>query len=433
MDILSIIEKKKNKIQLSQSEIDFFVNEYTVTNTIPDYQASAFLMAITINGMSDNELFYLTNAMLKTGKIINFSRSHQFIIDKHSTGGVGDKVSLILAPICVALGLKVAKLSGKGLGHTGGTIDKLAAGGINTNLNKEQYFHVFNKAKMFVISQTKEIVPADKKIYMLRNLTATVASLPLIAASIVSKKLSLNTDFVFLDVKVGEGAFCTNINEANLLSQLMIKLFRRFNRKVIIHITDMSQPLGTTIGNAIELKSSLEFLKGNPENEQLKELIYNFVSDILIATKLSINKSQSYQKINSVIANRKAYDVFLEWATAQGAKKEELENQSFFFPKYSYKIKSTKVGFISYNSAKEIGLISFILGAGRATKEDNIDYHAGILLNKTYNDFVKRGELIGTLYSSNPIKKEVADRFIKNIIIYPNKQKPLKPIIKIIK
>jgi pyrimidine-nucleoside phosphorylase len=260
--------------------------------------------------MNDKETFYLTDAMLKSGDTINLDRVSGIKIDKHSTGGVGDKVSLILSPICVALGLKVAKLSGKGLGHTGGTIDKLESIEVDCNLNEKQYLSLLKNVGMFIMAQTEELTPADRILYSLRNATSTVQSIPLIASSIACKKLALKTDYIFLDVKVGDGGFCKTIQDAIELSRALIKLFKAYKRKAIVHITSMTQPLGRAIGNAIEVKSSIDFLKGQPESKEVKKLIYDFVSDILITTRKAQNKKQALQMINAVIENQQALNVF---------------------------------------------------------------------------------------------------------------------------
>jgi pyrimidine-nucleoside phosphorylase len=312
MDILEIIDKKRNKQDLSYDEIKFFINGYTKEKTIKDYQASALLMAIAINGMNDKEIFNLTKLMLESGKIIDFSKSKGIKIDKHSTGGVGDKVSLILAPICVALGIKVAKLSGKGLGHTGGTIDKLEAIGVDCYLKEKQYVPLLNKVGMFIGAQTDDLVVADKYLYALRNSTSTVQSIPLIASSVASKKLALKTDYVFIDVKVGDGGFSKTIRQATTLSKALLQIFKSFKRNAIIHITNMTQPLGRAIGNAIEVKAAIDFLKGNYECNEIKELIYEFACDILISTHITNNKKDALNKIDQVIKNGAALKIFYD-------------------------------------------------------------------------------------------------------------------------
>ena len=432
MNIISIIQNKRNKLALSKEEIEYFVNGYVKRNTITNYQAASLLMAIFLNDLNDDEIYYLTKAYLESGETIDFKSTKGIIIDKHSTGGVGDKVSLILSPICTACGIKVAKISGKGLGHTGGTIDKLASINVNTDLEIPQCKKLLNSIGMFITSQTKNITPADKKIYALRNATGTVDSIPLISASIVSKKLALATDYVFLDVKVGTGSFTSTLKEAVALSETMMKLFKRFNRKAIIHITDMNQPLGVSVGNAIEVKEAIDFLNGKFESEHLKELIFDFMIDILTVTGKSKTRLQAKKKVEVVINNKSALKAFINWAVAQGANKEVLEKNDFFKPVHKHEIKVSKTGYLKYISTKEIGYISLHLGAGRINKGGKIDYQAGILLSKPANAKVHKGETIATLYSSKPIKTEVIRRFIKNISISRIRGKDIPPVLKVI-
>jgi pyrimidine-nucleoside phosphorylase len=310
MDILSIINKKKHRGILTKDEIEYFIDGFVKTKQIKDYQASALLMAIYLNGLNFKETYDLTKAMLNSGKTIDLTKVKGIKIDKHSTGGVGDKVSLILMPICAALGLKVAKMSGKGLGHTGGTIDKLESVGFKYDLNQSDYVRLLNKVGICISGQTDNIVPADKIIYNLRNATGTVGSKALIAASIVAKKLALKTDYVFLDVKVGDGGFNKTIKDAIELSQLMLNLFKAFHRKAVVHITNMTQPLGRAIGNAIELKAALEFLDNHPESESVKKLIDKFVVDILITTKLVKSKDHARKMIEQIINAKLALKKF---------------------------------------------------------------------------------------------------------------------------
>jgi pyrimidine-nucleoside phosphorylase len=312
MTILDIIEKKKNKQTLTEEEIIFFINGYTKTKEITDYQASAFLMAMFINGFNSKETYFLTKAMLHSGIVVDLSNIKGTKIDKHSTGGVGDKVSLILAPICAALGIKVPKMSGKGLGHTGGTIDKLESIGVKCELDKKEYLTLLKQNGLFIVSQTDDIVPADKLIYKLRNATATVDCVPLMASSIVSKKLALKTDYVFLDVKVGDGGFNKTLDDAIKLSKVMLNIFKQFKRKAIIHITDMSQPLGRAIGNAIEVKESIDFLNGKFNSLDLKTLIFDFVVDILLETKKAKSKQEAINLITQIIESKKAIKCFLD-------------------------------------------------------------------------------------------------------------------------
>lgn len=431
MNIISIIEKKRYGKELSKEEIKFFIENYVLKKNIADYQASAFLMAIAINGLTYNETFWLTDEMIKSSKIFkfkNFINGH--IIDKHSTGGVGDKVSLILAPICSALGINVAKLSGKGLGFTGGTIDKLSSININTLLNERDGKRILKSTGILIMQQQNNVVPADKLLYSLRNSSGSVDSIPLIASSIVSKKIILDSEYIFLDIKVGDGGFCTTLPKAIKLAKLMIFLFKKFRRRAIIFITGMDQPLGKCIGNALEIKAVINFLLGKPESKEIENLIMIFMTDILLTLKVVKNKINAEMLIKKVIKNRLAYDAFCRWAIAQGSNKKFLLD-GCFKPKHKANIYSNRNCYISYKSTREIGNISFLLGAGRIKVDDQIDYNAGIYLNKIHNDFVKKGDLIATLYSSKSIEKNLIDRFKKNIIFQNKKFKTPKLIFKI--
>jgi pyrimidine-nucleoside phosphorylase len=366
--------------------------------------------------------------MLNSGKSIDFKGVDGIIIDKHSTGGVGDRVSLCLSPICAALNINVAKLAGRGLGHTGGTIDKMESVDMQTELTREDYLKNLQKNGLFIMSQSDDIVSADKEIYALRNVTGTVQSLPLIASSVVSKKLALHTHYVFLDVKVGSGAFMENIKDAMELSKLMLNIFSKFKRKAIIHLTNMSQPLGRSIGNAIEMKATIDSLNGDFETPDFKSLIYDFVGDILTFTKKAKDKIHAYKMINDVINSKKALNIFYKWVGAQKGNLDKVKNNNFFKPKYVKEIKSKKSGYIKYKSAKEIGFLAFNLGAGRLNKTDKIDMQAGIYLNKVMNEYVNKNDIVATLYSSKPIKEEIIKRFLENVI-YSKKKFLHEPMI----
>lgn len=427
MDIIELIDKVRNKQSLSEQDFQFIVDGYVKNKTIHDYQMSSLLMAICINGLTINESYWLTKSMLESGDSIDFKGVSGIIIDKHSTGGVGDRVSLCLSPICAALGIKVAKLAGRGLGHTGGTIDKMESINMKTELTRNQYLKNLHDFGCFIMSQSSKIVPADKAIYALRNATGTVQSLPLIASSVVSKKLALHTDYIFLDVKVGSGAFMENKEDASKLSKLMLDIFSKFKRKAVIHLTNMSQPLGRSIGNAIEMKATIDCLNGNFETNDFKDLIYKFISDILIFTKKAKNKNHSYKMIDEVINSKKALHIFYEWVKSQNGNISQIKNNDFFKPKYIKEVKSKKEGYIKYKSAKEVGLVAFYLGAGRLNKTDSIDMQAGIYLNKVMNEYVDKNDTIATLYSSKPISQSTINRFINNIDYAKNKfhQEPI--------
>lgn len=431
MNILEIIEKKRTKKSLTENEIQYFINEYCINKTIPDYQASALLMAININGMDDDETYWLTKSMLNSGQIINFNLKN--VIDKHSTGGVGDKITPILSPLCAAKGINVAKMSGKGLGHTGGTIDKLNSIGVKTDLSIDQCNKIIKKNHVFVSSQTNKIAPADKILYDLRNATSTVNSLPLIASSIMSKKLSINSKYIFIDVKIGDGGFCENLPKAEQLSKILIKLGKKFNRKVVVHITNMTQPLGKAIGNAIEMNEVISFLNNQFDSKELKDLIYEFVADIFVTLKISKTKKDAYKEINNLIKSKRALNCFYQWIVSQGAIKSNVINKKYWNPKYKVEIKAKKSGYIKYISAKEVGLVSFELGAGRVNKNDSVDYQAGIWLNKTYNDKLNVNDTIATLYSSKKINNQIIKKFEDNILISNKKFPPQKVIVKVMK
>jgi pyrimidine-nucleoside phosphorylase len=312
MNILEIIDKVRHKERLLEKEIKFIFDGYLKTKEIKDYQMSALCMAIVINGLDLENTFLFTKEMLNSGITIDFPGIKGIIIDKHSTGGVGDRISLALLPICAALGIKVAKLSGRGLGHTGGTIDKMESVGMKITLTREQYLKQLKQVGIFDMAQSENIVPADKQVYALRNSSATVESLELIASSILSKKLALKTKYVFIDIKVGDGALVKTLTDAKKLANIMLFIFKRFNRNVVIHITDMSQPLGRSIGNALEMRATVNTLNNDFETNEFKELIYTFIGDILITTKIAKDKTTAFNKISEVIKNKKALNKFYE-------------------------------------------------------------------------------------------------------------------------
>ncbi|MDR2847050.1 MAG: thymidine phosphorylase [Mycoplasmataceae bacterium] len=432
MNIIDIINKKRKNEALQQDEIMYFVTEYTQKKSITDYQAAALLMAIVINGMNSDETYFLTKAMLESGKVRDYSKIPGIKIDKHSTGGIGDKVSIILAPICAYFGLKVAKMSGRGLGFTGGTIDKLESIGFDFNLKTGEDMQLLKKCGLFIMSQTADVAPADGVIYALRNSSGTVESIPLIASSVVSKKLALNADYIFLDVKVGDGAFMKNIGDATILAKTMIDIFTKFNKKTVVHITNMDQPLGRAIGNGLEIKAAIDFLNGSFECDEIKDLIYTFVSDILVATKIFKTKKEALSAIDECIKNKGAYKKFIEWVTSQKADIAAINSGKYFAPKYNYEIKANSSGYLSYKKTEEMGMISLLLGAGRLKKTDPLDYHAGIWLNKIQNESVKKNEVIATLYSSKPINLDVVSRFLTNVDIKPTKFKATPTILKVL-
>ena len=408
MNIVEIITKKVNKNELNKEEISFFINEYLNGNIKP-YQISSLLMAIKLNGMNDNETINLTNTLKNSGSLIDLSEIKDVILDKHSTGGVGDKTTLILAPIVASLGGKIAKMSGKSLGYTGGTIDKLdSIKGFNTNLTIKQFIKNINKYGLSIISQSKEIAPADGKIYALRDVTGTISSIPLIVSSIMSKKLATGSDAILLDVKCGDGAFMNNIDDATILANKMILIGKSFNKDIRAYITDMSVPLGRAIGNKIEILEVIEFLNGNYD-KKLHTLIINLASTLLMQAKIYKNKEVAIKNINDAINSKKALNKFFEFIESQGGDLESLNSPKFFNPKHKYEIKADINGYMHISSALKFGIASSNLGAGRLKKEDKIDNEAGIYINKKSGEEVKTNDILITLYSSNPIPKYIIE------------------------
>ncbi|TPI01950.1 thymidine phosphorylase [Mycoplasma struthionis] len=426
MRAIDVITKKVENLPLTKEEIDFFINGY-VNNEIPDYQASAFLMAIRLNGLSDLETAYLTNAMMYSGDVLDWSFLGKTIVDKHSTGGVGDKVSIALCPILASLGLTVAKMSGRGLGHTGGTLDKLESiEGYNFSLTDEQFKETVREHNLALVGQNEKLVPADKKMYALRDVTGTVQSIPLIASSIMSKKLATGSNCILLDVKCGNGAFMKDIEQAKKLGVLMIEIGKKLGRKIAVEITNMEQPLGRSIGNKIEVLEAVETLKGKGPKD-FAEIVYSSGSTLLVLADKAKNEEEARKLIDESISSGRAYEKFVEWIKSQGGKAELIEKENWFNPAYKYEIVSQKEGYLKIKSAIDFGLVAMKLGAGRAKKEDGIDYEAGIYLNKASNDFVNKGDVLFTLYSSNPIDKSLEGELL-NAIEFSKEKHEIKEV-----
>lgn len=415
MRIIDIINKKVENQTLTKEEIDFFIKEYVAEN-VPDYQAAALLMAIRLNGLSDAETAQLTDAMMHSGEVLDWSYLNKIIVDKHSTGGVGDKVSIALCPILAALGLTVAKMSGRGLGHTGGTLDKLESiDGYNFSVTDQQFRDLVEKHGIAIVGQNQKLVPADKKIYALRDVTGTVQSIPLIASSIMSKKLATGSNCILLDVKCGNGAFMKDINEAKKLGKLMIEIGKKLNRKIAVEITNMQQPLGKTIGNKIEVLEAIDTLNGHGPKD-FTEIIYSSGSTLLVLAQKAKDEVEARKMIDEVINNKKAYNKFLEWISAQGGHIKVFEKDSKWFnPQYKQEIIASQSGYLKIKSAIDFGLVAMKLGAGRSKKEDSIDYEAGIYLNKSSNEYVNKGDVLFTLYSSKPINPELQKELLSAI------------------
>lgn len=433
MNIVDLIIKKKNNEIITEQEWNFFVKE-VLNKNIKDYQISAFFMAICFNNLNFDETYYLVKAMVENGTTLNYDGIDKPIVDKHSTGGVGDKVSLILVPILASLGIKVSKISGKGLGYTGGTIDKLDSVGISTDISESNALEILKKHNMVVLQQTEDIVPSDKIFYAIRDTSGTIDNIPLIVASIMSKKIATNTDLIYLDVKVGDGSFFKTFEDSRKFGQLCIAIGKKFNKKVCIHYTNMEGPLGRCLGNMIEIKESIEFLKGNFYSSYLKELIYGFAYDIIRDCneyKYGIIKSKEeiFDLIDQTIYSHKAYQVFKEWSLDQNCSFNFDNIDTLYAPKYKRIIASRKNGYVNFLSNKKFGYSLIGLKAGRLTKSDQIDYLSGIYLNKTIGEYVNVDEPILTVYSNSPISESVLEELQKNIVVSPTEINSLKPII----
>lgn len=422
MNIIDIIIKKKNKEELTEEEIQYVVNNF-VSGEIKDYQMSSLLMAIVINGMTDNEVIFLTKYMMLSGSILDLSNLSN-VVDKHSTGGVGDKTTLIISPIVASLDCKVAKMSGRGLGYTGGTIDKLESiPGFNVNLTKEEFIKEIEDIGMAITSQTSDIALADKKIYALRDVTGTTESIPLIASSIMSKKIASGSKNLVLDIKVGEGALIKNIEDARHLANLMIKIGKENNMKVICLLTNMNIPLGNNIGNSLEVLEALNTLYYVPNNN-LTNLCIELAS-YMVELGLNISYEESKQKVLEVLNNKKAYNKLLEFVKYQNGDITKLPKSSNI-----YEVKSEKEGYLTNLHSLEIAKLSSNLGSGRKTKEDKIDYSAGIIINKNINDKINIGDTILTLYTNKELPQINKDKLFV-VSSMPNKN--VKLIYEVIK
>lgn len=395
-----IILKKRNRQELNTEEINSFINEYMEGN-IPDYQVSALLMAIYFNGLNEKETADLTMAMVNSGDIIDLSQIHGVKVDKHSTGGVGDKISLIVIPLVASVGIPVAKISGRGLGHTGGTIDKLEAiEGFKTELSKEEFISNVNKYKMAITSQSADITPADKKIYALRDVTATVDSIPLIASSIMSKKIASGAECIVLDVKVGSGAFMKSIDKARELANTMVNIGNQLKRKTVAIISDMSQPLGYEIGNANEIKEAIDVLTGKGADDET-QIALTIASYMAVLGGAFTDYECAYSQLRKIIESGKALEKFKELVKTQGGNTDFIDNPKLL-PQANYhiEVKSESEGFVSSIDAENIGIVAMLLGAGRKKKGDLIDYSAGVSLAKKVGDRVVKNETLCILHTN---------------------------------
>lgn len=424
MRIYDIIEKKRDGQKLTKEEIDFFVQEYTKEN-IEDYQASALLMAIFINGMDEEETVNLTESMARSGDMLDLSAIDGITADKHSTGGVGDKTSLIVAPICATLGIKMAKMSGRGLGHTGGTIDKLESiKGFNVSLETEEFFKQVNEIGISIIGQTGNLAPADKKIYALRDVTATVDNISLIASSIMSKKIASGAKNIVLDVKCGSGAFMKDEKSATELAELMVKIGKKCGRNMAAVITNMDIPLGSNVGNALEINEVIDILK-NKGDEQLRELCL-VLSATILSISLDWDYEVAYKKAEQTIIDGSAYKKFIEFATAQS---ESDKITVAPISEKSLEIKATKDGYIQSINSRIVGESAVLLGAGREKKTDTIDYGTGIVLYKKTCDKVSIGDTIAILYAENDERLKNAEKLFNISFVIGDEKPEMKPLI----
>lgn len=424
MRAVDIIMKKRDNLELSKEEIDFLIDGYTKGN-IEDYQMSAFTMAVYFNGMTDLESTYLALAMLNSGDVLDLSKIEGIKVDKHSTGGVGDKTSLVVAPVVASLGIKFAKMSGRGLGHTGGTLDKLESiPGYNISLKEEEFIEQVNDIGIALIGQTQDLAPADKKLYALRDVTATVESIPLIASSIMSKKLASGADVICLDVKVGSGAFMKNVKDATKLAKLMVQIGKNCNKKMTAVLTNMDEPLGNAVGNALEVIEAINTLNGNgPKDFTL--LCERIASELILDSGLVDNLEDAKRLFNQQIENRKGLKTLAKLVHAQNGDESYIFNPSLFKKaKYVYEIKSNVKGYVNHINALEIGNAAMMLGAGRAKLSDKIDHTVGIVLAKKVGDKVNVGDVIATIHSNIENVDNVIDMIIKAYLINDIEVKP---------
>ena len=427
MRMYDIILKKRNGEELTDDEIAFFIDGYT-KGEIPDYQASALMMAIFYKGMTDRETVCLTDRMAHSGDTVDLSRFGEMSVDKHSTGGVGDKTSLIVAPIVASLGGKVTKMSGRGLGHTGGTVDKLESiSGYNTSLSPDAFLSQVERVGMAIIGQTGNLTPADKKLYALRDVTATVDSIPLITSSIMSKKIAAGSHNIVLDVKVGSGAFMKTPRDAELLAEKMVQIGKACGRNIAAVITDMDSPLGNNVGNALEVAETVSVLK-NEKKGDLRDVSVALATE-MVSLVFGLAHDEAEKKVVAAIEDGSAFEKMKEWIAAQGGDVSQIEDTSLLpRAKFGFEVLSDADGYITEMNAEEIGKASVMLGAGRASKEDKIDYAAGIVIHKKVGDEVKKGDLIATLYYNNGSPDNAAKCYLSALKI-ESAQKPTPPLI----
>lgn len=424
MRMIDIIEKKRDGHALTEEEIEFFINGYT-KGDIPDYQASSLAMVIFFQDMNQEERAAMTMAMVNSGDKIDLSQIQGVKVDKHSTGGVGDTTTLVLAPLVASLGVPVAKMSGRGLGHTGGTIDKLeSVNGFNVEISEQEFIKLVNENKVAVIGQSGNLTPADKKLYALRDVTGSVNSISLIASSIMSKKIAAGADAIVLDVKTGSGAFMKTLEEAEALAHAMVSIGNNVGRNTMAIISDMSQPLGRAIGNALELKEAIETLKGQGPKD-LTELVLTLGSQMVVLAQKAQSLEEARQMLEEAIQSGKALEKFKTFISHQGGDSSIVDNPDKLpHARYQIHFQAKKDGVITKMIANEIGVASMMLGAGRQTKEDKIDLGVGIVLNKKVGDSVKQGDNILTIHSNKENVNEILDKLDESITIEEKGETP---------
>lgn len=429
MRMVDLIEKKREGHSLTKQEMDWMIQGYT-KDEIPDYQMSAFAMAVYFQGMTELESTYLTQAMVESGDQISLKEIHGIKVDKHSTGGVGDTTTLVLAPLVAACGVPIAKMSGRGLGHTGGTIDKLeSVPGFHVEISNQDFIHLVNKNQVSIIGQSKDLTPADKKLYGLRDVTATVESIPLIASSIMSKKIAAGADAIVLDVKIGAGAFMKNIEDARRLAQLMVAIGNGVGRKTVAVLSNMSQPLGYAIGNTLEVKEAIDTLKGEGPAD-LKELCFTLGAQMLILGGQAKHEQEAREKLEEAIRSGKAIEKFRIFLAAQGGDGAVVD-QPDILPQaaHCYELLAQQSGYITEITADALGLAAMKLGAGRETKQSIIDLSVGILLNKKVGEWVNQGESLVTICSQRKANEEIEQLILKHIKISAQSAREIPPFI----
>ncbi|MDT2810459.1 pyrimidine-nucleoside phosphorylase [Enterococcus asini] len=417
MRMVDLIEKKRDGKALSQAEIQYIIANYT-NETIPDYQMSALLMAIYYEDMTDEEITQLTLAMAHSGEVIDLSSIEGIKVDKHSTGGVGDTTTLVLAPLVAAVGVPVAKMSGRGLGFTGGTLDKLESiPGFQIEIADEDFIRIVNESKVAVIGQSGDLAPADKKLYALRDVTATVSSIPLIASSIMSKKIAAGADAIVLDVTTGEGAFMKDLTQAKRLAETMVRIGKLAKRQVMAVVSDMSQPLGEAVGNGLEVVEAIETLQGHGPADLL-EMCYILGAQMVVLAKRAENLTEARELLEEALTSGRALEKFKEMITNQGGDASVVDQpERLVTAKYQIELPAKEAGVVTKLVANEIGVAAMLLGAGRQTKEDTINYGVGLKLHKKIGDAVAVGESLVTIYADSKEVTEVKERLYKNIMI----------------